>query len=66
MCVSVNLWVRVWSSRLIFPLLAAGMTRGNMLARLHYQSPVDPTLARSWGWKAGNTNLWEKEGRVEG
>lgn len=31
-----------------FPLLlfAAGMTRGNTLTRLHYQSLVYPTLAR--------------------
>lgn len=54
-CVFVYLCVHVWSSCLIFsPLLAAGMTRGNMLARLHYQSLVDPTLAASWrvkGWE---------------
>lgn len=35
-----------------FPVLAAGMTRGNMFARLHYQSLVDPTLVlRVTGWE---------------
>lgn len=43
-----------------FPLLEAGMNRGNMLARLHYQSLVDPTLAGSSGWLTGNTILLEK------
>lgn len=46
-----------------FLLLAAGMTRGNMLTRLHYQRFVYPTVARSWGWQAGNKNPLEKEGR---
>lgn len=35
-----------------FPVLAAGMTRGNMFTRLHYQSLVDPTLVlRVTGWE---------------
>lgn len=50
---------------LISPLLAAGMTRGNMPARLHYPGLLDPALAESWGCLAGNTNVFGKgrEGR---
>lgn len=46
MCVFVYLCVYV-IIMLDFPLLAAGMARGNTLARLHYQSLVYPTLAWS-------------------
>lgn len=45
-CVSVHTGICV-NNVLDFPLRAAGMTRGNTLIRLHYQSLVDPTLARS-------------------
>lgn len=43
----VYLCVYVQSGSLIFPFLAAGMTRGNMPAGLYYPGLVDPALAES-------------------
>lgn len=63
---SVRLRVLSVISVLDFPLLAAGMTRGNMPGRLHYPGLLDPAWLSPKGAWLGTQMFLEKEGRVGG